>query len=427
MIPVQKGMISMNYPVKSIYTRVGMWINSVLYAPEDEANNKNVAVVVMHSDADYLNFPAGKALASLGYRTLCANVSRVSESLDKKLLDVKACIEYLKQLPGVEKVVILGHSGGATLMSCYQAVAENGVTCFQDDKKIVPISDIGDLPQADAVILLDSNWGNGVMTLISLDPAVKCDCNGVNLDPAYNLANPDVGYTPDGAHYTDEFITAYQKAQSARNNRLIDAALERLDCLKSGKGSYRDDEPWIIAGASQIAPNNRMFPQDTRLLSHTKNEWPLVHADGSITVGIIPSLRKPREAKPFTSMYGMGSMQTSVKSYLASQAVRSTEDFGYDETHIYGVDWDSSYCCTPGNVRQIHAPMLIMGLTGGYEFLAAECIYEMSASEDKTLAFIEGASHMVWPAKESEAYPGQFGDTVQTTFKYAAEWLSKHF
>ena len=416
----------MAYSVKATYTRVGMWINSVLYAPENDADCKNVAVMVMHSDADYLNFPAGKALAGHGYRTLQANVSKVSDALDKKLLDVKTCIEYLKGLPGVEKVVILGHSGGATLMSCYQAVAENGVQYFQDEKKIVPISDIGELPAADAVMLIDSNWGNGIMTLLSLDPAVKCDCNGVDLDPAYDLSKQE-GYDPNGSHYSEDFIAKYQKAQAARNDKLINKALERLEAINSGKGNYRDDEPWIVAGATQIAPCNRLFPQDIRLLSHTKNEWPLIHADGSITTGIVPSLRKARKAMPFTSIYGMGTMITSVKTYLSAQVVRTTEEFGYDESHIYGIDWDSSYCCTPGNMRGVKAPLLLMGMTGGYECLAAEMIYELAASEDKTLAFVEGASHMLWPAKECEEVPGQFGDTVKLTFDYAAAWLDKHF
>lgn len=403
-----------------------MWINGVLYAPEKESDCKKVAVMVMHSDADYLNFPAGKALASHGYPTLCANVSRVAETLDKKLLDVKACIEYLKSLPGVEKTVILGHSGGATLMSCYQAVAENGAAVFQDDKKIVPISDVGGLPAADAVMLIDSNWGNGIMTLLSLDPAVKCDCNGVDLDTEYDLAKQE-GYSPEGSHYCDEFIAKYQKAQAARNDRLINKALERLAAINEGRGNYRDDEPWIVAGATQIAPCNRLFPQDIRLLSRTKGEWPLIHADGSVTVGVVPSLRKARKAMPFTGIYGMGTMITSVKTYLSAQAVRTTGDFGYDESRIYGIDWNSSYCCTPGNMRHVKAPLLLMGMTGGYECLAAEMIYELAASEDKTLAFVEGASHMLWPAKECESYPGQFGDTVKLTFDYAADWLDKHF
>ena len=416
----------MAYSVKATYTRVGMWINGVLYAPEKDGDCKNVAVMVMHSDADYLNFPAGKALASHGYRTLQANVSRVTETLDKKLLDVKAGIEYLKGLPGVEKIVILGHSGGATLMSCYQAVAENGAQIFQDEKKIVPISDIGELPAADAVMLIDSNWGNGIMTLLSLDPAVKCDCNGVDLDMEYDLAKQE-GYDPDGSHYSDTFIGKYQKAQAARNDKLISKALERLAALNAHKGNFRDDEPWIVAGAAQMAPCNRLFPQDIRLLSHTKNEWPLIHADGSVTTGIIPSLRKARKAMPITGMFGMGTMNTSVKTYLTAQAVRTTEDFGYDETHIYGIDWDSSYCCTPGNMRHVKAPLLLMGMTGGYECLAAEMIHELAASGDKTLAFVEGASHMLWPARECEQFPGQFGDTVKLTFDYAADWLDQRF
>ena len=288
------------------------------------------------------------------------------------------------------------------------------------------MSDIGELPAADAVMLIDSNWGNGIMTLLSLDPAVKCDQSGVNLDPAYDRAKQE-GYTPEGSHYSDEFITKYQKAQASRNEKLISKALERLAAINSGKGNYRDDEPWIVAGATQIAPCNRLFPQDIRLLSHTKKEWPLIHADGSVTTGIIPSLRKARKAMPFTGIYGMGTMITSVKTYLSAQAVRTTEEFGYDETHIYGIDWDSSYCCTPGNMRHVKAPLLLMGMTGGYECLAAEMIHELAASEDKTLAFVEGASHMLWPAKECESYPGQFGDTVKLTFDYAADWLDRHF
>lgn len=71
--------------------------------------------------------------------------------------------------------------------------------------------------------------------------------------------------------------------------------------------------------------------------------------------------------------------------------------------------------------------MVILGHSGGYECLASECIYEMPASEDKTLAFVEGASHMLFPAKECESFPGQFGDTVKTMADYTAAWLEAHF
>ena len=87
------------------------------------------------------------------------------------------------------------------------------------------------------------------------------------------------------------------------------------------------------------------------------------------------------------------------------------------------MDWESSYCCTPGNVKGVSVPVLIMGMTGSYEFLAAEQIYENIKSENKTMAFVEGASHNFVPQEDAENYPGQFGDTVKICFDYVANWL----
>jgi hypothetical protein len=93
---------------------------------------------------------------------------------------------------------------------------------------------------------------------------------------------------------------------------------------------------------------------------------------------------------------------------------------------MYGIDWLSSYNCTPGNVTGVSAPLLVMGMTAGYEFVAAEIIYEMAQKcSDKTIAFVEGANHGYFTAKECEAYPGQFGDTVKTLYDYVDKWLSQ--
>jgi hypothetical protein len=64
-------------------------------------------------------------------------------------------------------------------------------------------------------------------------------------------------------------------------------------------------------------------------------------------------------------------------------------------------------------------------MTGHWEFLAAETIYNVSPSPDKSIAFIEGASHIIEPCKPCESTPGQFGDTVKTTYDYVDLWLSK--
>ena len=61
------------------------------------------------------------------------------------------------------KIVLMGHSGGGTLMSAYQAVAENGPQLFQGPEKIFPYPNNEELPPAGGIVLLDSNWGNAVI------------------------------------------------------------------------------------------------------------------------------------------------------------------------------------------------------------------------------------------------------------------------
>ena len=65
-----------------------------------------------------------------------------------------------------------------------------------------------------------------------------------------------------------------------------------------------------------------------------------------------------------------------------------------------------------------------MGMTAGWEFLASETIYDMAASKDKTIAFVEGATHKFTPAHHLEKFPGEFGDTMKTIHDYLDEWLS---
>ncbi|MBD5475035.1 MAG: alpha/beta hydrolase [Lachnospiraceae bacterium] len=397
-------------------------MEAVVYEPVEPDERASVAIMVMHSDANYYQFIPCPELAKRGFYVMVANTSNQKQPLEKKLQELAVYVEYLRGLPGIQKVVLLGHSGGATLMSCYQAVAENGVKIFQDDKKLVKIPDIGPLPKADAVMFLDSNWGNGVMTLLSIDPQVTDEATTKNLNTEFDLFDPANGFDPEGSHYAPEFVAKYQKAQAERFDRIVEHAMERYHALENGEGDYIDDEPFIVPAGAQPAPNNRLFPQDIRYLCHTKEEYPLIHADGSITTEVIRSLRPAKFTKSFSRIFGMGTEVSTVRTYVSSSCVK-TMDFNYDDAEIKGVDWDSSYCCTPGNVQYIGAPMLIMGMTGGYEFLAAEVIYKQAKSADKTIAFVEGATHNFEPEKATEKFPGQYGDTVANCFDYVAKWL----
>ncbi|MCM1037776.1 MAG: alpha/beta hydrolase [Ruminococcus sp.] len=414
--------VKKNYEIKNKYIGFPRHLEAVVYEPTEPDERAHVAVMVMHSDANYYQFIPCPELAKRGFYVMVANTSNQKQPLEKKIEELAVYVEYLRNLEGIEKVVLLGHSGGATLMSCYQAVAENGPSIFQDDNKLVKMPDVKPLPKADAVMFLDSNWGNGVMTLVSIDPQVTDESTTLHLNTEFDLFDPAKGFSPEGSHYEPEFVAAYQKAQGERYQKIVARALERCRALDNGEADYVDDEPFIVPAGAQPAPNNRLFPQDIHYLSHTKEKYPLIHADGSITTEVIRSLRPPKFTKSFSRIFGMGTEVSTARTYASSSSVRIT-DYSYDDTEIKGIDWDSSYCCTPGNVQHIEAPMLIMGMTGGYEFLAAEVIYHNAKSKDKEIAFVEGATHNFEPEKATEEFPGQYGDTVANCFDFVAKWL----
>lgn len=412
-------------PIRDMFVKIGRHLTGILYEPVIPIEKTRIAVVIVHSDDDYSTRPMGGELAKHGYTAFCGAVSNKLDTLDKKLIDIKQIIEFLKQLPNVEKVVLMGHSGGATLMSAYQSVAENGVSIYQGDHMLISCSVKEVLPAADGLMLIDSNWGNGSMTLFSIDPAVTDDLSGRNLDPKYDIYDPSNGYDPSGAHYTESFKKEFFAAQKERNNRLVRLAQERFWAIEQGKGRFVDDEPFIIAGGTQMVPGNKLFPQDTSLFSRTKEAYTLLHGNGSATHEVICSVRKPRGKKSPTPFCGTGTLVTTVRSFLTGKAVLADDHYAIKMDGAEGILWEHSYDCTPGNVKHIHVPLLCMGMTGSYEYLAAEVIYKNAASTDKTIAFVEGAGHNFNVEHDCERFPGEFGDTQKTLYDYMDCWMYK--
>jgi pimeloyl-ACP methyl ester carboxylesterase len=407
------------YEIKETFRRIER-VPTILRQPVEKSDRSDIAVVFMHSDSDYLDLLPAIQLAKCGYTTLATITP--DGTMDRKLSALAGCVKAMRELEGINKVVIFGHSGGATLNSAYAAIAENGLKIFQTPDMLYKMPDIGELPPVDGFLVVDSNWGNGTMTLMSIDPCITDETNGRNLDLSYNIYDPANGYSPDGSHYSDEFVKRFLKAQGDRMNRIVNAAVERLHAIESGKGMYNDDEPFIIPGGAQMAPNNKLFPQDIRFLSHTKNEHTLVHDGGVTTTEIVHSLRRPNPGRLNCDTYRSTAQTRTVKTFL-SNASLLTDGFGYDETSVYGIDFSRSYSNTLGNITYVHCPVLFVGLSGGYESMATEQIYDLCPSEDKSIAYIEGATHVFTPNTSVEAFPGQFGDPNKTLCDYLDGWL----
>ncbi len=190
--------------------------------------------------------------------------------------------------------------------------------------------------------------------------------------------------------------------------------------IQSGDGSYLDDEPFIIPGYGGDA--SKLYATDLSLCAHTRNAYDLIHPDGSVTKEIVHANRTVTKKPMETELYAKGAMKTSVHTFLSTMAIRPSmadERYGYDETGlIYGVDFNSNYENTVDSVENISKPMLVVGMTAGVFFLE-ETFYEHAKAEDKTLAYVDGATHIFLPVEE------KYGDVAGSLNDYIARWLSQ--
>lgn len=430
----QRGALSPSKPINrdpaitTTFVYLGNGSPAVLYEPANPGPKAQIAVFAMHSALDYLNHSSCTQLSRRGYRVLCANNSNDKSgdfndgNWDRVLLTAKAAVTFLRGYPGIKKIVLWGHSGGASVMTAYQNVAENGVKACQDDIKVWKCPDsLAGMPPADGVILGDPNWGIANDVLTGIDPAVGND-NGMKINPAIDMYNPANGFKPAGSKFSPEFIRRFTAAQGARNNAVIELALKRQAAIKAGKGIYAENEPFIIAGA--VFTGNKLYASDTSLLAHTHKAWPLLHKDGSLTTEIVHSVRVPSTTENPSRTY-RGALKTTVNGFLSTYAVRATPDFGYGETTaLRGVVFRSTLGSNPGNVQGVSVPFLTMAMTGSFEMGSAETIHDFVHSSDKTLVYIEGATHNYDTCKKCEKVPGQYGDTMKMTYDYADSWLS---
>lgn len=404
--------------IRRTYMMVGGRIPCMVYEPRICAEKAAVSVILMHSDQNYIEFPPALELSSRGFRVFAAAFPNSRVPLWQKLQQLSQIVELAAGWNGTEKIVLLGHSGGATLMTAYQAVAEKGIAVFQGPEKIIKLPDIGPFRPADGLMLIDANYGNGAMSLLSLDPSIVDESDPAKRDPSLDVMDPANGIAgAEEPHPSDEFLKRFWEGQRLRMDRLIKHAQDRISLIEQGRGLYTDDEPFIIPGGNQTKPCNKIFPQLDRLLSRTRGEWPLIHGDGSITVQTVPCVRSRDMLIDASSRCGTGVLNTTVRMFLDSSAVRALPGLCVDENGVRNVDWDSSYCTGMGNIAHISCPMLLMGLTAGYEYITAEQLMDRAVNaKDKTLAFAEGIGH------NFTADP-KWGNTLGACFDYVSEWL----
>ncbi len=231
-----------------------------MYRPAARQPAPHIAVLLMHRTADFRNHIATRELAQRGFLVLGMNSrfegDESAVEWEKLPLDAKAGVELLKKQSGITKVVLFCHSGGGSLLGCYQALAENGAEYAKGPNKITQGTDVlAGLPKADAVVFVDAHPGIAVNMLRSLDPAITDEDKPEVREPTLDATAAANGYRANGAlHYSDEFKQRYIKGQAERMNRLIARAQKQLDAGKASGGEQPEKAAFIIAGTGGSKP-----------------------------------------------------------------------------------------------------------------------------------------------------------------------------
>lgn len=393
-----------------------------LYKP-DSGPAPKIGVVVIHRTSNFMNQLSTTELSQRGFLVLGMNPrsdnNEAAVDWDANQLDLREAVEFMKKQPGIEKVVLFGHSGGGPTTSYYQAVAETGLSYCKGPNKLVECPDrLAGAPKADGLILVDAHPGNSVNGLRSLNPAVLDENDPSKIDPALDPFNPKNGFNPNGdSTYSAEFQKRYYEAQSARMNRLIDKALKLQADMKAGKHIPADDESFVV-----YRNRGRLMDISTSVHGSTVKPQKLLKNDGTIDASKpVKTVRvsTPDNAKRDASFED--TRQLTVKSFLGANAVKST-------SALDGIDWCSSNNSVPCAVQHISVPLLVTAMGGHYFIRDNEITYDMAKSADKDFVVLEGAVHGQTPCKPCSAATGQdYGNATKNFYDYLAAWMNKRF
>jgi pimeloyl-ACP methyl ester carboxylesterase len=264
-------------------------------------------------------------------------------------------VRWLREQAGADRVVLLGNSGGGSLMAAYQSQAvEPNVTPAVGMR---PLPALEALPTADAFVALAAHSGRPEVLTAWLDPSVTDETDPVAADP-----HLDPFDDRNGPPFSPEFQHRYRAAQRQRNERITDWALDQLDALA---GTRARDRLFTVARSwadlRMIDPS--IEPSDRR------PNWCY--------------LGDPRKAN--YGVFGVGTVST-LRSWLSMWSLRTSQ------------------CTAAPHLARIVVPALVVHAT------ADACVYESDArglfrglaAEDKTLEFIRADHYLLEPAGARE-------------------------
>jgi len=307
------------------------------------------ALIATHYNVDFTEHYSAPYFAARGFGFLGWNTRyRGAEDqfiLEHALIDIGVGVRWLREEAGVERVVILGNSGGGSLMGAYQAEAT--AATLAGAMKGTAGDALASLPAAHLYVSLNAHKGRPEVLTDWMDASVVDEFDPTRTDPALDPFNAD-----NGPPYSADFIARYRAAQRARNQRITDWAKTELARVNA-------------AGVPDV-----LFP-----LYRTWAD--LRFMDPAIDPSDRPCPGCYRGSPPAANKHpGIGRANT-LRTWLSMWSL------------------ETSKCQGAGQLAKIALPALVVQSTGDMGVFPSDArgVFAALASEDKTLNVIPGAHY----------------------------------
>lgn len=202
-----------------------VWASEVKVA----ASRPSTAVMICHPTANFLGHYALPGLAERGFAAIGFTTRYVGNDtsliLENCLLDMGTMVEHL-YANGYERVVLVGNSGGASIVPYYQAQALNPT--LTNPRCGGPDLSTAGLRPVDAVVLLNAHPSRARLSTEWLDPSITDEQRPFDREPSLDMYHAD-----NAPPFSPTFIEQYRAAQVARNRRIAAWCEHQLDWLAS--------------------------------------------------------------------------------------------------------------------------------------------------------------------------------------------------
>jgi pimeloyl-ACP methyl ester carboxylesterase len=208
-----------------------------IYGAYRQPTGSRLGAIVMHPTSNFMGHYLIEPLAQRGICCLGLNSRYMGNDavllMERVIQDLGAGVKLMRSL-GCERIVLIGNSGGAALVSMYQAQAERLTIETLVDGDPAGLS-ADDLPPVDGIALCAAHEGRSRLLQHWIDPSVIDESDSLSADPGLDMYEPG-----NGPPYSADFLARFAAGQLQRRDRIEAWVEARLRQLRGTRGAPRD-------------------------------------------------------------------------------------------------------------------------------------------------------------------------------------------